>query len=300
MRALEALVPGSSGEQVTVERLLAMRAHDLDSLCGRLAHGLKLPVARTPADRAARRPSQSALRDVCEGAGVTAGRLVLVAATVALAASFGASASGSGRQGRAFSPHVDNSWFPLRPGSTLVYHGVKDGKPSRDIFHVTTRTRTIVGARCIAVSDRLYLSGRLAERTTDWYSQDGRGNVWYFGESTAELDANGRVTSREGTWQAGRDGARAGIFMPARPTVGFSARQEYYKGHAEDEFRVLSRRATVRTPAASSHRALLTKETTPLEPGVVDHKYYVRGIGTVLEQTVQGGDERNTLVSFNR
>jgi len=231
---------------------------------------------------------------------VTAGTLVLAAAAVAFAASFGGPASGSGGQVRAFGPHVDNSWFPLRPGSTLVYHGVKDGKPSRDIFHVTTKTRTIAGARCIAVSDRLYLSGRLAERTTDWYAQDGRGNVWYFGENTAELDVNGRVTSREGTWQAGKDGARAGIFMPARPTVGFSARQEYYKGHAEDRFRVLSRRATVRTPAASSRRALLTKETTPLEPGVVDHKYYVRGIGTVLEQTVRGGDERNTLVSFSR
>jgi hypothetical protein len=227
---------------------------------------------------------------VCEGAGVTAGRLVLVAATVALAASFGAPASGSGRQGRAFSPHVDNSWFPLRPGSTLVYHGVKDGKPSRDIFHVTTRTRTIAGARCIAVSDRLYLSGRLAERTTDWYSQDGRGNVWYFGESTAELDANGRVTSREGTWQAGRDGARAGIFMPAQPKVGRSFRQEYLKGHAEDHFAVVR---------LSGH-SLLTKEWTPLEPGVIDHKLYVRGIGTVLEQTVKGGDERNELVRFVR
>ena len=232
--------------------------------------------------------------------GVTAGRLALVVTAVALAASFGGPATGSLRQGRTFSPHVDNPWFPLRPGSTLVYRGVKDGTPSRDVVQVTSDTRTIAGARCIAVSDRLYLSGRLGERTTDWYSQDGRGNVWYFGEQTAELDANGRVTSREGTWQAGRDGARAGIFMPARPTVGFAARQEYYKGHAEDRFSVLSLRARVKTPAASSHRALLTKETTRLEPGVVDHKYYVRGIGTVLEQTVRGGDERNTLLSFKR
>jgi hypothetical protein len=231
---------------------------------------------------------------------VTAGRLALVVTAIALAAALGGPASGSVPQGRAFSPHVDNPWFPLRAGSTLVYRGVKDGKPSRDVFHVTNETKTIAGARCIAVSDRLYLSGRLGERTTDWYSQDDRGNVWYFGESTAELDAKGHVTSREGTWQAGRDGARAGIFMPARPIVGFAARQEYYKGHAEDRFRVLSLSATVKTPAASSHRALLTKETTPLEPNVVDHKYYVRGIGTVLEQTVRGGDERNALVSVTR
>jgi hypothetical protein len=195
---------------------------------------------------------------------------------------------------------VSNPWFPLRPGTTLVYRGVKDGKPSRDVVHVTGKTRRIAGVTCTAVSDRLYLRGRLAERTTDWYAQDKAGNVWYFGEATAELDAHGKVTTREGSWLAGADGARAGLFMPAHPRVGFSARQEYYKGHAEDHFRVLSLTAHVRTPGASSSRALLTKEWTPLEPGVIDHKYYVRGIGTVLEQTVEGGDERNTLVSFSR
>ena len=82
---------------------------------------------------------------------------------------------------------------------------------------MTHRTRTIAGAQCIEVRDNLYLSGRLGERTTDWYSQDGDGNVWYFGEATAELDRNGRVTSTEGSWLAGRNGAQPGIFMPAHP-----------------------------------------------------------------------------------
>ena len=134
--------------------------------------------------------------------------------------------------------------------------------------------------------------GKLEERTADWYSQDRRGNVWYFGEATAELDAHGRVTTTEGSWQAGRGGAKAGIYMPARPVPGRFGRQEFYKGQADDHFRVLSARAAVRVPYTSSHSALLTKEWTPLEPGVVDHKHYVRGIGTVLEQTVKGGDER--------
>ena len=199
-----------------------------------------------------------------------------------------------------FARGVTNPWFPLRPGTTLVYRGVKDGKPSRDVVHVTGSTKRIAGVVCTAVSDRLYLRGRLAERTTDWYAQDKAGNVWYFGEDTAELGANGKVTTREGSWLAGVHGAQPGVFMPAHPRVGFSARQEYYKGHAEDHFRVLSLSARVRTPGASSSHAVLTKEWTPLEPGVIDHKYYVRGIGTVLEQTVRGGDERNTLVSIRR
>jgi hypothetical protein len=199
-----------------------------------------------------------------------------------------------------FTPRVDNPWFPLKPGTTWVYRGVKDGKPSRDVVSVSSRTKTIAGARCAAVLDRLYLAGHLEERTTDWYTQDAKGNVWYFGEATAELDAHGRVTSREGSWQAGRDGARAGIFMPAHPRVGQRGRQEYYKGHAEDRFQVLDLNAHVSVAYVSSRHALLTKEWTPLEPGLLDHKLYVRGIGLALEQTVKGGDERNALVSVTR
>jgi hypothetical protein len=199
-----------------------------------------------------------------------------------------------------FSARVDNPWFPLTPGTTLVYTGVKDGKAARDVVLVTRRTKLIDGVPCAVVDDRLYLDGRLAERTTDWYTQDKQGNVWYFGETTAELDRAGRVTSREGSWQAGRNGAEPGIFMPARPRVGQSFRQEYYKGHAEDHFRVLDLHATVSVPYARSTNALLTKEWTPLEPGVIDHKLYIRGVDNVEEQTIKGGDEHLRLVSVRR
>jgi hypothetical protein len=199
-----------------------------------------------------------------------------------------------------FSPNVTNPWFPLRPGSTYHYVGVKDGERSRDVMTVTRRVATIDGARCRVVEDRLYLAGHLEERTTEWYAQDAKGNVWYFGENTAELDAKGRVTTTSGSWRAGRDGAKPGVFMFAHPAVGRSAEQEHYPGQAEDHFRVLSLRATVTTPYASSKRALLTKEWTPLEPNVIDHKLYVRGVGTVLEQTVHGPNERNVLVSITR
>jgi hypothetical protein len=219
--------------------------------------------------------------------------ITLTAATVATGAG-GIAAHDPPR----FTARVSNPWFPLEPGATYVYHGVRDGKTARDVVTVTRRTKRIRGAPCVVVKDRLYLNGRLRERTVDWYTQDRRGNVWYFGEATAELDTRGRVTSTEGSWRGGRDGARPGIYMPAHPSVGQSGRQEYYKRHAEDHFRVLSLKAKVKTPAASSTHALLTKEWTPLEPDVLDHKYYVRGIGTVREQTVKGGDERFVLVSF--
>src|SRR5919108_4495390 len=159
---------------------------------------------------------------------------ILIVTTLLLAAP-----SGNPSPSR-FAGGVTNPWFPLRPGTTLVYRGVKDGKPSRDVVHVTGKTRKIAGVVCTAVSDRLYVRGRLAERTTDWYAQDKAGNVWYFGEATAELDVRGKVTSREGSWLAGVDGAQAGLFMPAPPRVGLTARQEFYKGHPEEQLRVLS------------------------------------------------------------
>ncbi|HEX4525999.1 MAG TPA: hypothetical protein VH108_04590 [Gaiellaceae bacterium] len=216
---------------------------------------------------------------------------IAVAALLAIETAAGAArADGQAPQPPAsnFSSRVDNPWFPLHPGTRYVYTGVKDGTPSRDVVTVTHETKTIEGVPCGAVQDRLYLRGHLEERTTDWYSQDKPGNVWYFGENTAELDRHGHVTSTAGTWTAGVDGAEAGIYMPARPRLGQSGRQEFYRGQAEDHFQVIG---------VFGQNAVLTKEWTPLEPGTIDHKLYVRGIGTVLEQTQRGGNERNELIS---
>lgn len=224
---------------------------------------------------------------------------VAAAASVLAAAAAVADDGAAGRTTapRRFSADVTNPWYPLRPGTVLTYTGSKDGKSAREVLKVTRRTRIVDGVPCRVLDDRLYLAGRLAERTEDWYTQDDRGNVWYYGEQTAELDARGRVTSTEGSWRAGADGAKPGIFMPAHPAVGRSYRQEYYEGHAEDRFRIVRLHARVRVPYVSSSHAMLTEETTPLEPGVVDHKYYVRGIGTVREESVKGGSERLALVS---
>lgn len=230
--------------------------------------------------------------------------LVLVAA--ALSAAGCASQSSGAAKGPAgaapaaqtrFVSQVDNPWFPLKPGTVYRYRGIKDGQASNEVFAVTHGSRVIQGVRCTVVRDLLYIRGRLHERTTDWYAQDTAGNVWYYGEATAELSTSGKVVSHEGSWRAGVNGARAGIYMPAHPRPGGSGRQEFYRGHAEDQFTVVSLSARVRTAGASSDHALLTKEFTRLEPGVLDHKYYVRGIGTVLERTVRGGNERNELVS---
>src|SRR5829696_5560319 len=104
-----------------------------------------------------------------------------------------------------FSPHVTNRFFPLTPGKTLAYTGTKDGEKALDLFATTRRTKLVDGVRTRVVEDRLYLNNVLAERTSDYYAQDRCGNVWYFGEDTAELDRHGQVISTGGTWHAGVD-----------------------------------------------------------------------------------------------
>jgi len=228
----------------------------------------------------------------------------VVAATGVMTAGGTASAAPSNPSGIQRPPasaftrgRVTNQWFPLRPGTRMVYLGVKDGKRAVDIFDVTRRTRKIRGVTCRVVHDRLRLDGVLVERTFDWYAQSRNGDVWYFGERTAELGPRGKVLTRDGSWRAGRNGARAGIYITATPRSGQSLPQELFPGHAEDHFQVLDTAARVRVPLVRSTHALLTKEWTPLEPHVVDHKYYVRDVGVVSEQSVSGPLETGRLVS---
>jgi hypothetical protein len=197
-----------------------------------------------------------------------------------------------------FSPHVTNRFFPLTPGRTLVYTGTKDGEKALDLFVATHRTKLVEGVRTRVVEDRLYLDNVLAERTSDYYAQDRCGNVWYFGEDTAELDRHGQVISTEGSWHAGVDGAQPGVYMQANPQVGRSFRQEWYQGQAEDVFKVTDRSAAVTVPYGSFRHALLTAEWTALEPGVLDNKFYVRGVGEVAEVSVKGPQEALELVEI--
>jgi hypothetical protein len=196
----------------------------------------------------------------------------------------------------AFVRQIDNPYFPLKPGATFTYRGTEDGKSSTDVVSVTRKTKVVAGVRATVVRDRVFVEGKLKEDTDDWYAQDTKGNVWYLGEDSKELD-NGRVTSTEGSWKAGVDNARAGIFMPAAPRVGQSVKQEDAKNVAEDCARIVDLHAQVKTPHVSSSRALKTAEFSPLEPDVLENKYYVRNVGLVRERTVKGGSDVLELVS---
>ena len=159
---------------------------------------------------------------------------------------------------------------------------------------VTHGTKRILGIEATVVTDVATHGSTVLERTTDWFAQDVHGNVWYLGEQTAAYE-NGQV-DHSGSWQAGVDGARPGIVMTAHPQVGDTHRQEFLKGEAEDQYWLVDLAQRVRTPFVTTSHAVLTLEWTRLEPGVIDRKYYVRGIGLVAELSAQGPRETARLV----
>ena len=160
---------------------------------------------------------------------------------------------------------------------------------------VTDRTRKILGVKCTVVQDTVYVDGKIEEDTLDYYAQDRHGNVWYFGEATAEL-VNGLVVSIDGSFIAGKDGAKPGIIMPAAPPLGATLRQEVALGEAEDVARYESRGGRVTVPYGSFGKVLKTFETTPLEPTARESKYYAPGVGLILTINLETG-ERDRLVS---
>jgi hypothetical protein len=183
----------------------------------------------------------------------------------------------------------------------LRYRGSEDRKRFRERLVVTDRTKRIEGIKATVVSDVLWRAdGGLAEKTTDWYADDNNGNVWYLGEATATYKPNGQLESREGSWQAGVNGAVAGLIMPADPKPTDAYRQEFYLHHAEDQAWIVQRTAKTKVPYGMFRHVVRSFEWTRLEPDVVSVKLYGRGVGIVREYDIAGGTESFKLVSVSR
>lgn len=231
--------------------------------------------------------------------GQVSAALMATAAIALLAGSIGIVARAGATTGvdpADFTNPQPNPYFPLEPGTVSILHGSEDGERILNRTTITRRTKVIAGVTTTVVNDVVYAGGLLEERTTDWYAPDNSGTVWYFGERTALYDEHGQVVSREGSWQAGVDGAVAGIIMPANPGPTDAYRQEVYRGHAEDQAWIVARQV-VHVPYGTVSEAVRSYEWTRLEPGVVALKIYGPGLGIVREADVSGGTERLELVA---
>ncbi len=211
-----------------------------------------------------------------------------------------------------------NPWFPLVAGNTWVYEGsfmedeedVEEGEEAELITEVitvfvTAKIKLIEGITCLVVNDQVVVDGELIENTDDWYAQDIEGNIWYCGEIAENFErfeddepATPEFVDMEGSWKHGRDTAKAGILLPLEPEVGAVIRQELLYGEAEDAVEVLSLAGDESAGAFNcGGTCLVTRDFSPLEPDAEEHKYYISGIGLILEVEPETGN-RVELQSF--
>jgi hypothetical protein len=193
------------------------------------------------------------------------------------------------------STKINNQYFPLKPGTTFAYSSA-DGS-STDTEIVTNTPKKIEGVNCVVVDDTVREGGTVTEHTLDYYAQDKKGNVWYFGEDSQTIQ-NGKVVSTEGSWLAGQvpEGgdtpAQPGIIMEAKPQLNDTYNQENALPVAEDAAEVLSLKASASVPFGDfSSNLLLTLETSTVEPGAAEVKYYAKGVGEVSERDLVTQDD---------
>lgn len=206
-----------------------------------------------------------------------------------------------------FTSPQNNIFMPMAIGQTYVYVAEEEDGLVRNEITQTTQTKVVMGVTTTVVHDEEWLEVPgvgllLIEDTLDLIGWDNDGNVWYFGEDTTEYlyDESWNLigTSKEGSWEAGVDGALPGILMLANPAAGASYRQEFSEGEAEDMAKVLKLNATVSIEYGDFDGVLKTKEWTPLEPGVVEHKFYAPGVGLVFVEELKGKTVQVELVDI--
>lgn len=207
-------------------------------------------------------------------------------------------------EGRTYAPLVDpanfsqplaNDYFPLDPGLVTVF----EGSGEHVEVTVTADTKVIMGVTTRVITDQVTVDGELQEDTIDWYAADNFGNVWYFGEQTAEYE-KGQISSTEGSWEAGIHDALPGIIMLAQPRVGDTYRQEFYAGQAEDVARVYAVEESITVPKDTYDLVLVTEDWSLLTPNVHERKWYAPRVGVVFEETVQGGSGTLSLIDAVR
>jgi hypothetical protein len=164
---------------------------------------------------------------------------------------------------------IDNPWLALEPGSTWRY-SVSGATSGTLVITVEDKTHDVAGVATTAVT-RTEPTG---DQVVDYYAQDRRGNVWWFG--------------REGVWLAGEDGAQAGLAMPATPRLGDGWRAAYDADVVDVRMTVETLGQTVDTPAGRYTHVVGLDITNPLEPGTSRRAYYERGVGLVEELSTEG------------
>jgi hypothetical protein len=198
-----------------------------------------------------------------------------------------------------FTSTIDNPFLPLRPGTRWVYAIAGPDGAVRRAVEVTSDTRLVRGVPCVVVRDTVSAEQQVVADTVDWYAQDVAGNVWSFGAQARQFRA-GKVVGTAGSWEAGVRGAEPGVVMKADPRLGDSYPEASDNGPAEHMAQVVSLNQEVMVPFGFLTGVRVIKSYPPPRPGIVEHRFYARGVGLVLSVTVEGGPGHAELVEMTR
>ncbi|MDF9717320.1 hypothetical protein INN71_08185 [Nocardioides sp. ChNu-153] len=150
-----------------------------------------------------------------------------------------------------FVADVDNPWWPLVGGTTRVYGDATGRRLRRTVGGAPERVGGVpaTGVRTEAVAATWGTRALPSERTS-WFAQDRRRNVWLVGGTLAD-------GSR---WEAGVDGAEAGLVVTGVPRVGDGYVRLAVPGLAAERVRV--REVGEVAPVAGQDLEVLLLEVT--------------------------------------
>ena len=189
------------------------------------------------------------------------------------------------------STELTHPYFPLQLGAKFIYEGqTEDGFEHIEVEGLAV-FRQILGIDCVGIIEKQWLNGKFLESTLNWFAQDLDGNVWCFGEEVEQYNSKGKLINRNGSWEAGLDGALAGLVMPVNPHPGQTFRLEYHFNLAEDEAKIVATDLVIYTPLDVFYNCLKIIEWSDLEPGVFEYKYYAPEIGLIKEEKAAPGEE---------
>lgn len=196
-----------------------------------------------------------------------------------------------------FTTNISNKYFKVTPGQKFVYESKTEEGLEKVVVSVSSEKKQVMGVSVLVLRDIVTLDGEIIEDTRDWYAQDSEGNIWYFGEEVDNYE-DGRLKDHNGSWEAGKDGAKPGIVMLANPEVGKTYRQEFLKGEAEDMADVLALDKKVVVPFGTFENCLQTRDWSQIDSSLNEYKYYCPEVGFVtLEENLVNIEERVELLN---
>lgn len=181
-----------------------------------------------------------------------------------------------------FTIDVDNPFFPLPVGQKVVLEGQEDGQHLLVRMTALDEIETVAGVATRVIEEYEAKDNRTVEVSRNFFAQAADGTVCYFGEDVDIYDGAGNVTSHSGSWRAGVDTNRPGIFMPPSLEVGIAFQQEIAPGIAEDQSQVIAVGERTEVPAGTFEDTATLRDGSPLDGGTGD-KIYARGIGLIVD-----------------